>query len=183
LLNAGAAIASTHDRNVGAQANDHSPEVGCDGSSLAGFDESTGEVSFTRVAQTGPGTAPRPRCFRQSKIHFVGSSEGATPQAAEMIIEILDDALDDLADGYQFYEEQEPEIGNYFLASLYSDIEALRLYAGIHRVVYGLHRSLSKRFPFAIYYDLQDDRVRVFAVLDGRRDPAAIRKRLIGPRA
>src|SRR4051812_3516865 len=97
-----------------------------------------------------------------------------------MRIALLDDALEDLVDGYFFYERQEPGIGDYFLASLYSDIEALRLYAGIHRKVYGFHRILSKRFPFAIYYDLENDGARVFAILDGRQDPAAIRRRLSG---
>ena len=94
-----------------------------------------------------------------------------------MTIEILDDALEDLADGHKFYEDQEPGIGGYFLDSLYSDIEALHLYAGIHQIVFGFHRSLSKRFPFAIYYDLKGEVVRVFAVLDGRQDPESIRKR------
>jgi hypothetical protein len=40
------------------------------------------------------------------------------------------------------------------------------------------HRLLSKRFPFAIYYRIESDEVRVYAVLDCRRDPAWIRKRL-----
>jgi hypothetical protein len=69
-----------------------------------------------------------------------------------MRIEILDEALDDLAQGFRFYEEQQAGIGTYFVDSLYSDIDSLRLFAGIHRVVFGFHRCLSKRFPFAIYY-------------------------------
>jgi hypothetical protein len=93
-----------------------------------------------------------------------------------MRIEILEEALDDLAQGYHFYEEQQAGIGDYFLDSLYSDIDSLRLYAGIHRVVFGFHRSLSKRFPFAIYYDVQGDLIRVNAVLDCRRNPTWIRR-------
>ena len=95
-----------------------------------------------------------------------------------MRIEILDEAVDDLERGFHFYEEQEPGIGDYFLNTLYSDIESLRLYAGIHQIVFGFHRCLSKRFPYAIYYDVQAERVRVHAVIDGRRNPAWIRRRL-----
>jgi hypothetical protein len=63
-----------------------------------------------------------------------------------MRIEILDKAEDDLVEGFQFYEDQQAELGSYFLESLYSDIDSLRLYAGIHRVVYrNYHRLLSKR--------------------------------------
>ena len=97
-----------------------------------------------------------------------------------MRIEILDEALDDLAEGFSFYEEQEAGIGDYFLNSLHSDIDSLVLYAGIHRVVFGFHRALSKRFPFAIYYDLKGDFIRVHAVIDCRRNPTRIRKRLTG---
>lgn len=72
-----------------------------------------------------------------------------------MRIEILEKAEDDLFEGYLFYETQETGLGTYFLESLYSDIESLRLYAGIHRVAYrDYHRMLSKRFPFAVFYTL-----------------------------
>lgn len=33
---------------------------------------------------------------------------------------------------------------------------------------------LSKRFPFAIYYEVEEDTAKVVAVLDMRRDPAWI---------
>ena len=95
-----------------------------------------------------------------------------------MNLQILDEAIDDLAEGFLFYEDQEPGIGEYFLQSLQSDIESLRVYAGIHQVVFGYHRCLSKRFPFVIYYDLKRDSVRVHAVIDGRQNPASIRRRL-----
>ncbi len=64
------------------------------------------------------------------------------------------------------------------LDSLFSDIDSLLLYAGIHQVAYGYFRCLSKRFPFAIYYHVEEDLVRVHAVLDCRKDPLWIRHRL-----
>ena len=69
-------------------------------------------------------------------------------------------------------------MGDYFLDSLFSDIDSLQIYAGIHSVHFGYHRLLSKRFPFAIYYRVARKTVRVYAVLDCRRDPAWIRERL-----
>jgi plasmid stabilization system protein ParE len=97
-----------------------------------------------------------------------------------MKIEILDEAREDLVAGFHFYEEQAAGLGSYFLDSIFSDIDSLFLYAGIHRVICGSHRCLSKRFPFAIYYRIETDAVRVRAVLDCRRDPASIRRRLRG---
>jgi plasmid stabilization system protein ParE len=95
-------------------------------------------------------------------------------------IEILDEAREDLIAGYQFYEAQDSGLGSYFLDSLFSDIDSLLLYAGIHRRVFGSYRSLSSRFPFAIFYRVEGDVIRVRAVLDCRSDPTWIRRRVEG---
>ena len=95
-----------------------------------------------------------------------------------MNVRILDEAERDLIYGFRFYEEQNPGLGDYFLDSLFSDIDSLHLYAGIHSVHFGYHRMLSRRFPFAIYYKVANDTADVWAVLDCRQDPAKITTRL-----
>ena len=69
-------------------------------------------------------------------------------------------------------------MGEYFLDSLFSDIDSLALYAGIHRKVSGFHRLLSKRFPYAIYYQFDGRNAIVYRVLDLRQDPRKIRAAL-----
>lgn len=95
-----------------------------------------------------------------------------------MKVQILDEAQEDLVDGFRFYESQSPGLGGYFLDSLFSDIDSLQIYAGIHALHFGYHRLLSKRFPYAVYYRVEDNVARVRAVLDCRRDPAWIENRL-----
>ena len=95
-----------------------------------------------------------------------------------MKIELLDAAEKDLLDGFKFYECQSEGLGHYFLDSLFSDIESLHLYAGIHTLNFRYHRLLAKRFPFAIYYRAEKDLIRIYAVLDCRKNPAWIRDRL-----
>jgi plasmid stabilization system protein ParE len=95
-----------------------------------------------------------------------------------MRINILSTAEDDLEKGYRFYEVQADGLGTYFLDTLYSDIDSLAYFAGMHRIVLGYHRLLSKRFPFAVYYRVTNDEVIVFAVLDCRRNPSWIRAKL-----
>ena len=95
-----------------------------------------------------------------------------------MRIEILDAAKEDLVQGFRFYEDREPGLGPYFLDCVFSDIDSLLLFSGIHPLIYGYHRCLSKRFPFAIYYSIDGELVRVFAVLDCRRSPLWLRTRL-----
>ena len=96
-----------------------------------------------------------------------------------MKVRILASASQDLVDGYRFYEKQTKGLGAYFLDSLYSDIDSLIINAGIHPIYFGkYHRLLSKRFPFAVYYRVKGQTALVYAVLDCRRKPAWIRKKL-----
>lgn len=96
-----------------------------------------------------------------------------------MRISIQPSALADLKSGSRFYEKQQSGLGSYFLDSLYSDIDSLQLYAGIHSVHFDrFHRLLSKRFPFAIYYEVREENAFVRAVLDLRRDPESIIREL-----
>jgi len=68
-------------------------------------------------------------------------------------VRISEDALQDLNDGYLFYEAQEAGLGDYFAACLRADVEGLKISAGIHRVVYqDYHRLLSKVFPHGILH-------------------------------
>ena len=95
-----------------------------------------------------------------------------------MSLRILASAFNDLADGRDFYERQGAGVGEYFLDSLFSDIDSLALYAGIHRKVFGFHRLLSKRFPYAVYYHFDGRNTIVYRVLDLRQDPRKIRAAL-----
>ena len=96
-----------------------------------------------------------------------------------MWVRITDPAETDLEQGYLFYEQQQTGLGSYFLDALYADIDSLSFYAGIHLKLWGCHRLLSKRFPFAVYYTIDKKSVLVIAVLDCRRKPSWIRKKLI----
>lgn len=85
----------------------------------------------------------------------------------------------DLQTGLAFYRAQEPGLGEYFLDSLISDIDSLCISGGIHPKSFaGFHRALSKRFPYAIYYEFDNATAYVVAVLDCRQHPNTTRKRL-----
>ena len=95
-----------------------------------------------------------------------------------MKIKILSSAVEDLYDGRLFYGRQGDGLGEYFFDTLFSDIDSLALYAGIHIKIFGYHRLLSRRFPYAVYYKIDGDIVVVYRVLDLRRHPARIRESL-----
>jgi plasmid stabilization system protein ParE len=92
-----------------------------------------------------------------------------------MRIRLLSSALEDMSASRAFYEKQGEGLGDYVLDSLFSDIDSLALYGGIHPTFFGYHRMLSKRFPYAVYYKLEEKSiVVVWRVLDLRRDPKRI---------
>ena len=96
-----------------------------------------------------------------------------------MKIQILISAVKDLEEGRIFYEKQGVGLGDYFFDTLFSDIDSLALFGGIHRIIYGYHRLLSSRFPYAIYYKIENEKiVTVWRVLDCRKDPKKIEKAL-----
>ena len=96
-----------------------------------------------------------------------------------MKIKILPSANQDIIDGYWFYEKQKEGLGEYFINTIFSDIDSLKIFAGIHPIFFErYYRLLSKRFPFAIYYKLKNKNILVFAVLDCRQNPAWIRDKI-----
>jgi len=93
-----------------------------------------------------------------------------------MKLQIRPTALEDLAQGRRFYDSQELGVGDYFFDSVFADIDSLKLYAGIHPKVFGFHRMLTQRFPYAVYYEFTNQETAiVWRVLDLRQDPESIR--------
>jgi plasmid stabilization system protein ParE len=93
-------------------------------------------------------------------------------------IRISSAAYRDLDRGRQFYARQSYPVGIYFLDSLFTDIDSLHRYAGIHAKVHGYYRLLARRFPYAIYYRVIADECVVYRVLDCRRDPRITSRQL-----
>ena len=94
-------------------------------------------------------------------------------------VHISQEALDDLNDGFFFYQSQEAGLGDYFSECLRRDIEGLKISAGSHRIVYrDYHRLLSRVFPYGIFYTHDGNQAIVWAVVDLRRNPSWIRKHL-----
>jgi plasmid stabilization system protein ParE len=95
-----------------------------------------------------------------------------------MNLEILPAAERDLTDGFWFYERQEAGLGHYFRESLIGEIESLLTCGGVHRRLFGWHRLLARRFPYAVNYSVHEQTVLIRAVLDCRRDPSWTRRKL-----
>lgn len=84
-------------------------------------------------------------------------------------------AREDLEIAFSWYEEQRYGLGLEFLDCLEAAIETIfqmpQLYAKHHS---DFRRALLRRFPFAIFYTIEQDEVIVHAVFDNRQDPARL---------
>jgi hypothetical protein len=78
----------------------------------------------------------------------------------------------------RFLSKPERWIGQLLFGTLLSDIDSLKVNAGIHRRVFGFNRLLSEKFPYAIYYAVESKTVYVRAVLDCRRAHEKLKSRL-----
>ena len=96
-----------------------------------------------------------------------------------MKVRILTSAFNDLVAGREFYERQGEGVGAYFFDSLFSEIDSLSLFGGIHPKTKGFHRLLARRFPYAVYYKMDaPGSVVVYRVLDCRQDPQRLKRKL-----
>ncbi len=109
----------------------------------------------------------------------MAAGQEAYQKKSRMRVEILNTAENDLEEGFRFYEAQSVGLGAYFLDSLFSDIDSLAFFAGIHQKHSGYYRLLAKKFPFAVYYTVKENIVLVYAVLDCRRKPCWIHNKLM----
>ena len=107
----------------------------------------------------------------------MAASEDTNP-GAPLIRDVVfrPEAERELADAYAWYEEQRPGLGEEFLACVEAALAQARrnprLYQPVHRNV---RRVLTRRFPYGIFYLVEEQRLVIVAVFHGRRDPRSLK--------
>ena len=91
-----------------------------------------------------------------------------------MRIEILGSGHRDIVLGARFYDQQQQGLGRYFADYIYSELESLVVYAGVHVQYASYYKMILKRFPYSVYYKIEDGCVKVWRILDNRRNPSWI---------
>ncbi|MFZ2631274.1 MAG: type II toxin-antitoxin system RelE/ParE family toxin [Desulfosalsimonadaceae bacterium] len=89
-----------------------------------------------------------------------------------MELRYTDRALADLEIAFQWYETQRRRLGFEFLDCVEASIETIQqmpeLYARHHE---NFRRALVRRFPFSVFYTIEDKEIVVHAIFDNRQDP------------
>jgi plasmid stabilization system protein ParE len=94
-------------------------------------------------------------------------------------VRLRPEAEQDLADAARWYEEQRPGLGQEFLDEALATFAAIAERPLASAAVYGsLHRALLHRFPFGVFYLVDDEGAVVIGVIHGSRHPRLWKSRL-----
>lgn len=95
----------------------------------------------------------------------------------EMIIR--PEAEVEMGDAFDWYEERVPGLGSDFLLNVDAAFNAILRNPEQYPAVYkNLRRALIRRFPYQVFYLLEDKRIVVLAVFHAKRCPTHWRKRI-----
>ncbi len=88
-------------------------------------------------------------------------------------------ARHEAADAFDYYEAQQPGLGDRFFAALDEALAEICRSPQTFRKFRGSIRKFTMRaFPFSVYYVIEDDIVVVVSVFQGQRAPRKLRERL-----
>ena len=109
----------------------------------------------------------------------MGAGSGKAAQTiVKHRLELRPEASADIAEAFSWYEEQRPGLGLEFDAELHRTFGGVReMPLGSRLVHRTLRRALVRRFPFSVYYTVNNDLIEIRAVLHYRRHPRAWRRR------
>jgi len=79
----------------------------------------------------------------------------------------------ELADAYAWYEQQVAGLGDDFILAVDAAINSIRRNPLQNPVVYkDIRRTLTRRFPYQIFFIINDMGIVIIAVFHGMRNPA-----------
>lgn len=93
--------------------------------------------------------------------------------------EFLPLAEEEMNEAARFYEERSPGLGRDFLDQVERTIESIAVHPHSGRQISeNIRRRILGRFPFAILYSLEPDRIVIVAVMHLHRQPGYWKARL-----
>lgn len=94
-------------------------------------------------------------------------------------LRFLPQTEDDIMDGYAWYEAKSRGLGEEFLRMFYASAGELSHNPLLYRKVYGeFRRCLLRRFPYAIYFRVENTQIIVFGLFHCARDAGTIEMKL-----
>lgn len=94
-------------------------------------------------------------------------------------IKILSEAELDLEEAYQWYEMQVNQLGSEFIRKVDDSLSLIQKTPFAYPIIYqNIRRKLLSRFPYGLFYLIEDDLILVIACFHVKRDPKQWKKRI-----
>jgi len=85
----------------------------------------------------------------------------------------------DVEAAFDWYEAEEPGLGFEFLEELRGAYHRILDHPfGYQDLRSGIRRALTRRFPYAVYFSIEDETIIIVAVLSTTREPAEWQRRI-----
>ena len=89
-----------------------------------------------------------------------------------MKLSYTDRAKDDIELAYAWYERQRSGLGFEFLDCIEIAVKSIEESPKLYRVYYSRYRGcVIRRFPFSVFYTIEDNEIVVHSVFDNRQNP------------
>ena len=94
-------------------------------------------------------------------------------------IKISKEAELDLDEVYHWYESQVNQLGSEFIRVVDKNLTSIQKNPFAYPMIYNnVRRKLLPRFPYGLFYIIQDDIIFVLACFHVKRDPQQLKRRL-----
>jgi len=94
-------------------------------------------------------------------------------------LRFLPEVEEDIIGGYVWYEAKSPGLGEDFLRMFYAGASEIQWNPFLYPKVYNeFRRRLLRRFPYAIYFMIEDEYIIVFGLFHCARNPSTIKMKL-----
>ncbi len=94
-------------------------------------------------------------------------------------LRFLPEIEEDVFAGYAWYERNSPGLGEEFLRMFYANASEIPRNPFLFTKVYrNFYRRLLKRFPYAVYFMIEDNQIVVCGLFHTARDPRTIKLKL-----
>lgn len=95
-----------------------------------------------------------------------------------MTVRLRPEAEADVSDAARWYEAQRSRLGSEFLDEVLRTLSSISEHPDLYPRVSGdVRRAVIRRFPFGVFYVMDESEVVVLAVMHGRRAPARWKSR------
>ena len=89
-----------------------------------------------------------------------------------MIVRYTEGAKEDLEKSFGWYEAQRRGLGFDFLDCIESSIMKIFISPELYSVIYlNFRRCVIRRFPFSIFFTIENNEIIIHSVFDNRRNP------------